>query len=155
MIIGCKREYSYGNTIRRTLIALCDTCGKKFERPVSHFRKKLNGHYVGNLWSKHNYCSTKCIPRKGNASGSWRGGRTIMNKRIFIKDLNHPNTNQQGYVMEHRLVMEKVLGRPLKSDEVVHHINQDTLDNREENLMLFKNNGEHLTYHKKLHMSLV
>lgn len=42
----------------------------------------------------------------------------------------------EGRYAVHRKVMEDYIGRPLKSDEVVHHKNSDRLDNRLENLEL-------------------
>lgn len=46
-------------------------------------------------------------------------------------------------ISEHRLVMERHIGRKLTPNEVVHHINHDPLDNRIENLRLYASRAEH------------
>lgn len=81
----------------------------------------------------------------GDLNPRWNGGKRICRGYVYATCLNHPHATQ-GYVLEHRLVMEKHIGRLLKSDEVVHHINGNTSDNRIENLKLFER-SEHCKHH--------
>ena len=61
--------------------------------------------------------------------------------------VDHPYKDGKGYIMEHRLVIEKAINRYLEPYEEVHHINYDKLDNRLENLMVLTR-----TEHRKLHL---
>jgi len=47
----------------------------------------------------------------------------------------------------HKWVMEEMMGRKLRNQEVVHHLNGNKLDNCSSNLMLFKNQTEHFFWH--------
>lgn len=77
----------------------------------------------------------------GELHGSWRGGR-ITTGSGYIAVMVRPDDPlasmrvTTGYVLEHRLVMARSLGRPLARHETVHHINGDITDNRIENLQL-------------------
>ncbi len=83
----------------------------------------------------------------GDRNGSWRGGRKIdADGYVLLLIPGHPHSNAKGYVREHRLVVEKALGRYLAPTEVVHHKNGDRSDNRPENLERFASNGEHLAH---------
>lgn len=55
----------------------------------------------------------------------------------------------RGWVFEHRLVMEEHLGRPLKPDEVVHHLDGNVTNNQLENLQLITV-PEHRQVHERV-----
>lgn len=48
----------------------------------------------------------------------------------------HPHADADGYVAEHRLVMEAYVGRLLRRGERIFHRNEDKGDNRIANLRL-------------------
>lgn len=60
----------------------------------------------------------------------------------------HPKTTKDGFVPEHRLIMESILGRYLQFPEVVHHKNGIRTDNRPDNLEL-ATRGSHTKDHNK------
>ena len=66
--------------------------------------------------------------------------------KVFCPD--HPCASKEGFVLKHRLVMEQAIGRHLRPDEVVHHINHVRDDNRIENLMLMTA-SEHNALHAR------
>ena len=88
--------------------------------------------------------------RVGKDASNWKGGRRKLSTGyIHIYAPDHPNSPKSGYVMEHRLVMEKHLGRYLDHNEVVHHINDIKDDNRLENLQVMPR-GTHVQHHSAL-----
>ena len=64
---------------------------------------------------------------------------TVKDKKLgYILEYypGHPNAKPDGYVYQHRLVMERHIGRYLNSNEIVHHKNGNKQDNTIENLEL-------------------
>lgn len=79
--------------------------------------------------------------------GRWSGGVFISNGRVMVYCPNHPcPSNKKHHVFRYRLVMEKYLGRYLRSDENIHHINGIETDDRIENLEIL-NSSDHLKHH--------
>ena len=73
----------------------------------------------------------------GDAGTLIKGKQNKPSKYKYVHLPEHPNAGAKGRVMEHRLVMSEILGRPLVSGENVHHKNGDTFDNRPDNLELW------------------
>ncbi|NSW84546.1 MAG: HNH endonuclease [Syntrophothermus sp.] len=107
-----------------------------------------NGH-----WCKGKKLSEETKKRisesmRGENNPRWNGGRRSKGVYIEVYAPDHPYRNKaRNTVYEHRLVMEKHLGRYLLPNEVVHHKNGDTTDNRLENLQLIL-----MPEHSRLHL---
>ena len=103
--------------------------------------------------SSPRFCSHSCASRfrVGTLSPRWKGGRTkTVAGYIWIRFPEHPKANH-GYISEHIVVMEKHLGRPLKTGEHVHHINGIKDDNRLENLVVLTRSQHQHHHHPRIH----
>jgi hypothetical protein len=84
---------------------------------------------------------------KGENHPMWKGGRRINhNGYVEVRIPNHHRARGNGYVFEHILVAEEKLGRKLKVNEQVHHLNKNRQDNRPENLSIL-DIAEHTRHH--------
>lgn len=118
------------------------------EETKGRLREKLSGRVFSKETIRRMSETRKKMYANGWKSGKWNGGKRIRHDGyIQILSPEHPHCSKDGYVMEHRLVMEQILGRYLSEEEIVHHINGVRDDNRPENLFLFASNGEHQRYH--------
>lgn len=102
----------------------CETCRKQFKPRRANSR----------------FCSRTCLhdSMRGSKSAAWKGGRQLDSAGyVRIHNPDHPAAPGNGYVKEHRVVMEKILGRYLLPNEEVHHKNGQKDDNRAKNLELW------------------
>lgn len=119
----------------------CATCGK----PILVYPCRLRtGH--------NKYCSKECRSkgwssirktRVGPKAPLWKGGRILNNHGYWEIQRTglSPEDNalvpgKRAAILEHRLLVARYLGRPLKPYEIIHHINGNPSDNRLENLEL-------------------
>ena len=86
------------------------------------------------------FCSLRC--------GSWHGGITISDGYRF------QNVQRDGrgkrYLAEHRLIVERAIGRTLPASAVVHHVNEHRQDNANRNLVALQSERDHTELHRKM-----
>lgn len=80
----------------------------------------------------------KSLAMSGEKSVHWKGG-VIKTSDKYEKIRIH----SRFYILAHRVQMAQILGRPLRADEVVHHINHRRTDNRPTNLALCSDRTAH------------
>jgi len=84
-------------------------------------------------------------PRRINGTGA-----TYVEPRGYVKRLvgsSHHLANNQGWAYEHQLVAEKMLGRRLKPEEIVHHRDGDKGNNSPANIEVCDGHPEHNRQH--------
>lgn len=118
---------------------LCE-CGCGGKAPIATQTNKRIGHIKGE--------PVRFI--RGHVK--FNGGKATHQKGyLLIKMPGHIRADKRGYVFEHILVAENILGKPLPTGACIHHNNEDKTDNQPENLVICQDNA----YHKLLHLKMV
>jgi ferredoxin len=119
----------------------CERCGHVFRAIPSEIAR-----------ADRKFCSAACYhdSRRGIPLPRRTDGVRVENGYRFIYLPEHPRAKSNGYVREHILVAERMLGRPLADDEIVHHRNHVRDDNRPENLEVLASQSDHMSLHMRL-----
>ena len=78
----------------------------------------------------------------------WNGGKVERFGYILLRKPEYKNSPASGYIREHRFVIENKIGKPLKSTEVIHHIDGNKKNNNPSNLKIMSRRT-HALIHKK------
>lgn len=114
----------------------------------TYVHEKHNEEQIGK-WLQYVRNKNLVIP-KFNCHNHTEGYRIITSK-IEGREFN----TSYKFVFEHDLIIEYVLGRELDSENVVHHLNRNRLDNNINNLIVFKTKSDHVRYHTTKYAYLV
>lgn len=138
-----KKAKELGYTSRNKYIYLaCEKCQKP------RWIRLIGDSPVSKL-CKHCSDQSKMANQNGENNPCWNGGKMVTQRGyVKVRKPNHPQADSRGYICEHRLVMESIVGRYLLPNEIVHHIDGNLCNNEPSNLMLLKSQTYHLYYHQ-------
>ena len=74
--------------------------------------------------------------------------RKVHKDYVLVYAPTHPKARKTGYVREHLLIVEEVLGKPIPRGARVHHVDSNRTNNKHSNLVLCQDDK----YHHLLHM---
>lgn len=122
----CSKKCAELQRITPKIKCKCIRCEKDFEVLVSMLK-----------YRSLTFCSLSCSKQQ-EGNPMWRG--ESRETRPYLK---RDGISQR----KHRFIVEDFLGRKLKSSEIVHHIDKDWRNNKEDNFYLFRHSVAHLRWH--------
>lgn len=119
--------------------------GVRTSREIAE-KLSVQPRHVRKIWERHNLPRPSEGAQKGERNHQYRSGRHIDldGYVLCLAPQEQRRASNGSYASEHRLVMERTIGRRLRDGEVVDHIDGLTLHNHPDNLRLFETNSDHL-----------
>src|SRR3990167_7849080 len=133
----CKKP-RWTRTYRRNLVCRkCAGIARQKPRKQCLVCKTFLLPYCGGHVNKR-FCSQRChgVYATGKHNPNFKSGKWISKGYVLI-------SRKGKQVREHRLIVEKILGRKLRRSEHIHHINGNKSDNRLANLRIMSESEHH------------
>jgi hypothetical protein len=122
--------------------------GKKFSCCEATIRRRMEK--IG-IQRRRNFSGANSPKWKKDAFYYLKGYKYIKAPIDHPHKIHRAGKNRNGwYIAEHRLVVEKQIGRYLLPEEIIHHINGIPGDNRYKNLLLCSSCKDHFSNHKEI-----
>jgi hypothetical protein len=140
-------NFLYGNTSMDEIAYGYCHCGCGLKTTFATRSKPKEGITLGqpNKFLPHHHRRMYCGPK----NKSWKGGLYKDKKgymRVMKKD--HPRADDHGYVLEHILIVEVVMGKALPVKAEIHHIDGIGSRNEHSNLVACQSHGYHMLLHR-------
>jgi len=168
MLARRMRRFEF-NKMSKKIQVNCFICNKIIYRYANQFRRSGTGRFCcspecqkklisqinkGHTRNRGRKCIAGSIAKLGEKNPNWGGGRA--EDKYYFKRVckGHKHAEENGYVLEHILIAEKMLGRDIKNDEAVHHLDGNGKNNDIKNIHIM-DKQDHVRFHKLLKAYLI
>lgn len=122
-------------------------CGCGCKTPISNQTRSKIGHYKGKPIRFIKGHNTRL--RVEEKHPNWKGGITTSRNRFKVYEPTNKRAKSHKYVWRSVLIAEKCLGKPISKKHEIHHIDRNTKNDQNCNLVICEDHEYHMFLHKR------